>query len=176
AHEPATSDAPPAAVAPVADPPAPPLGASPDPAGSSAALTARMGDFVHNPSAIADVEHAWRDARGLPVGAFQAGEPIPPAIRFRPLADIKRLVPGVPVWSEDGQFVIAFGTQGRSIIERVPAGARHEVILDIAGLPLNKGRFPAVLAILDGTEYLFRQPIDPLEILDSKAKLSWGLI
>jgi hypothetical protein len=135
-----------------------------------------MGDFVHNPAAIADVEHAWYDARGLPVGGFRAGEPICLVIRFRPLTDIKHLVLGVPVWSEDGQFVSAFGTQGRSIIERVAAGARHEIILDIAGLPLNKGRFPAVLAILDGTEYLFRQPIQPLKILDSNAKLSWGLI
>ena len=72
-------------------------------------------------------------------------------------------------------MITAFGTHGRPIREHLDPG-RHRIDLRIPRLPLNRGEFYPVVAIVDGTEFLYRWPMKPLKIDMSPAPLAWGVV
>jgi len=139
-------------------------------------LKAAMGDFIETPAAITGVEAFWCRSEGTPTSGFAPGQPLALVIRFRTLRRIARLVVGVPVWTEDGVLVSAFGTQARANFDPLAASENHEIVLQVPALPLSKGTYPSVVAILDGAEFLFRRPIEPLTVLDNLASLQWGIV
>lgn len=136
---------------------------------------AAMHEFYTNDDALADVEHHWIDAEGRRIDSHAGGAPAVLRISFAALRPIRRLVVGVPIWSSDGVLLTAFGTHGRSIHERINPG-RHSIHLHIPALPLNRGVFYPVVAIVDGTEFLYRWPIQPLKIEANAAPLVWGVL
>lgn len=136
---------------------------------------ASMHEFLRNDEAIGEVVTHWIDTEGKRVEGYCGGDPAALRISFLARRPIRRLVVGVPVWAADGVFVTAFGTHGRHILEHLAPG-RHRIDLRIPALPLNRGEFFPVVAIQDGTEFIYRWPIQPLKMEMSPATLSWGVV
>ena len=137
-----------------------------DPASLPAALRAVMGEFIYNRERIDRVAHFWSD---LPDGGARL------KVEFFAPKAIKRLVVGVPVWTATGVMVTGFGTQGRRIDNEVAQGSGHCIELTVPKLRINRGAFYPVVAIMDGTEYLYRWPMAALNVLENAAPLVWGL-
>lgn len=134
-----------------------------------------MHDFFCNDEAIGDVRHHWFDASGALTQSLNGAEGATLRIQFDAKRRIRRLVIGVPIWSEDGVFVTAFGTHGRAIIESVEPGV-HRIDLRVPALRLNRGRYYPVVAIVDSTEFLYRRPTKPLDVLLSPETIVWGVV
>lgn len=134
-----------------------------------------MHDFICNDEMIADVRHHWFDASGAPTQSLNGAESATLRIQFEARRRIRRLVIGVPIWSEEGVLVTAFGTHGRTIIETITPGL-HRIDLRVPALRFNRGRYYPVVAIVDSTEFLYRQPTKPLDILLSPEPMVWGVV
>jgi ABC-type polysaccharide/polyol phosphate transport system ATPase subunit len=138
-----------------------------DPASLPSALRAVMGDFAYNRAAVEVLAQQWTELRD---GRARL------TLEFVAVRAIARLVVGVPMWTAHGAMVTAFGTQGRRIRGELAAGTRQRVELIVPRLALNRGVFYPVMAIMDGTEYLYRWPMAPLEVLENPAAMVWGLM
>lgn len=143
---------------------------------SGAALMAQMGEFIWDQEALPKVECQWCDGNGKPIPGVNSGAAIILRIAFASTRHIRRLVLGVPIWTEQGTLAATFGTHAITIVEDLPPGADHVFQLEIPALPLTKGQYPTVLAVLDGPEFLYRRPINALRILNNVSSFSWGLI
>lgn len=142
---------------------------------ASAAPAVAMGQFTHNKSAIANVSHHWIDEKGAPSVEFWQGE----AMRLRVAFDLshkpRKLIIGVPVWTDDGHFLTAFSTEFGALEGYEPHDGRHEFELQIANLPFMAGKYHAVVAITDGPEIVYRAPAAGLEISDA-LPYGWGSV
>jgi hypothetical protein len=137
-----------------------------DPDAWPAALRAVAGEFVYNTAALESVAHNW-EHRGR--GAARL------VVEFTALRPVERLVAGVPIWTAKGVNVTGFGSHARPL-KRIAAGTRARLELVIPRLRLNRGVYYPVVAIVDGTEYLYRWPMTPLDVLENDAPLVWGLM
>jgi hypothetical protein len=146
-----------------------------DPKTLPALARAAMHKFMHNEDAVADIEMVWFSEHGEPIDTFSGAEGAVARISFTSKRRIGRLVVGVPVWSALGALVTGFGSHGRFAPEQLEPG-RHRFVLHVPALRLNHGVYYPVLAIQDGTEFLYRGPCAPMEVAISPAPLFWGLM
>jgi len=137
---------------------------------------AQMGEFIWDQETLPKVECQWCDGLGTPVAGVASGATVILRISFTSTRHIRRLVLGVPIWTEHGVLAATFGTHSKTIVEDLPSGADHLFQLEIPALPLTKGQYPTVLVVLDGPEFLYRQPINSLKILNNVSPFCWGLI
>ncbi|MGH6944717.1 MAG: ABC transporter ATP-binding protein [Geminicoccaceae bacterium] len=142
------------------------------PADSTRILT---GERFHNPSAVDEVSHLWVDSRDQQVDSISAGDVPRLAIRFRLLRPVRRLIVGVPIWSSKGEVITGVSTDVDGIeLEARPGKAIH-LTLSLEGMRLNAGTYVAVIGIVDGSEFLYRNPTSPLEV-QSDGRLTWGQV
>jgi lipopolysaccharide transport system ATP-binding protein len=171
---------------PEATPRSAPSGSSSSPIATSAAggieledlpprARAVMHEFLRNDDAIRDVSHHWLDATGEPVITVSGADAVTLKIEFSTVRKIRRLVVGVPVWSEDGVLITAFGTHARDIAANVEVG-RHSIVLQVPAIRLNKGRYFPAVAILDQNEFLYRWPTTPLIVTRGAEVMTWGMV
>ncbi len=138
-----------------------------DPETLPAALRAVMGEFIYNRDAIEVEAMVWTQMPGGGVNLV---------LEFTAKRAIRKLVVGVPVWTAHGLMVTGFGMHGRQVKNEVAAGVRHCVELIVPRLHLNRGVFYPIMTIIDGTEYFYRWPMAPLNVLENPAAMVWGLM
>jgi ABC-type polysaccharide/polyol phosphate transport system ATPase subunit len=134
-----------------------------------------MGPTFANAEALTNVAHFWCDAEGNKVEETSFSETLRLAIRFRSNIDIRNLIIGVPIWNVNAQYATGVSTQITSDKFEVGAGEAVSLMLEIDGSMINPGVIKSVIGIVDGVEYLYRQPNPDLVIKDAPHQ-TWGVV
>lgn len=138
-------------------------------------LIRAMGPTYTNDDAIADVEHFWCDGKGNEITDVAFADPIHFKIKFRSNIDVRNLIIGVPMWNTNAQYTTGLSTQIKSEKYIVSAGEIVEIILNIQGGVMNPGVIKSMLTVLDGAEFLVRQP-NPDLVIRAAPHPTWGAV
>lgn len=133
-----------------------------------------LGDFIHKSHAIADVSTEWQDGNGQAVESLPTGGRAVLRLRFTPLRRMRNLIVGVPIFSSSDEMLTALSSDQMSTVLDHEPGVPVEVEIEIGSLPLTPGDYRAVIAIVDGPEYLYRQPVDDLIVNRGPLPKYWG--
>lgn len=123
-----------------------------------------LGSFFHNEKAISGVEHAWIGADGSTLVEVAQGAQMALRVRFRAGYRFANPIIGVPIFNSDGRFVTALTSEQTDTKIEVVEGKVTEVSIQIPELALVPGRYRSVVAIVDGPEFLYRQPHAELSV------------
>lgn len=151
------------------------LDSSTAPAGTPANLAKAMGPTFANDKALAGVEHYWCDAEGRPISEVRFADAFRLAVKFRAAIEIRNLIIGVPVWNANAEYTTGLSTQITSDKFEVHAGESISLLLEIDGSVVNPGVLKSMLGIVDGVEFLYRQPNPDLSI-KSAPHPTWGAV
>lgn len=107
------------------------------------------GDLFHNEEKIVNVKHSWHKE------IYQLGEEMILNFSFELKYKPKNLIIGIPIWNENGDFITAFNTDYYNI-------NINSDNYNISGFLsftcfFNSNKYNSIIAIVDGTEYLYRQ-------------------
>ena len=133
-----------------------------------------LGDFIEKTHAVTDVSATWVDENGNETPSFRTGSPMSLKLRFTPLKPFRNLIVGVPIYSSRNEMVTALSSDQMQIRLDHEVGKPCDVQIDIDHLPLSPGNYRPVLTIVDGPEFLYRQPIDPFDVLRGDLPKYWG--
>lgn len=131
--------------------------------------------WFHNPDAVADLEHHWCDADGRPIDEIRTGETLYFHVAFTLSHTPRHLIMGVPVWTEQGQYVTGFSTEVADDRFQVEAGRRAVFRLEVPDLALNPGTYVSNFTLLDGVEFLVRADNPPLVVRRNQSP-HWGVV
>ncbi len=115
------------------------------------------GDMFSNNGVISDVAHTWCDDEGKPVSEGISGQPISLTLSFTTKYRPKNLIVGIPIYSAEGRMVTACSTEQMQVQIDAEPGRLTQLSIRIPRLSLVPGQYEAVVAIVDGPEYLYRQ-------------------
>ena len=135
---------------------------------------AHLGHFIEKGHAIEGVEAEWIDAAGTAVKRVDCGAELALRVRFTVRHNPKRLIIGVPLFSAGGHFVTALSSEQFGFSMAPTPGEPCEVTIKVPSMPLVPNVYSAVLAIVDGPEYLYRHRIADLTIDPGKQTKFWG--
>lgn len=138
-------------------------------------LASAMGPVFENDAAISHVSSFWCDINGNPIEQIGFAQSFALRIQFQSNIDIRNLIIGVPVWAMNMHYTTGLSTQISSPKFSVRKGDLVELSLDVQGGYINPGTLKSMLTLLDGPEFLFRQPNPDLAIM-SAPHPTWGAV
>lgn len=134
-----------------------------------------VGQFFENDEALSEVNAYWSDADGNEVTEILQDSEIFLNVSFVCSVSARNLIIGIPMWSQDGTFMTGFSTdQGFGSI-KLDRDGRASLRLAIPSFHFNAGIYHSNLAIVDGSEFLWRRPNKPLKVLP-KVNPQWGVV
>lgn len=136
---------------------------------------ATISPLFHNQEALKNVEHVWCRADGSAISEIKTGETLYLKVSFESTIKTRNLVMGVPVWNEAGVLITGFSTEvGRQRFE-IETGERKSFLLEVPNLGLAPGLYISNLSVLDGAEFLYRQP-NPSLLVVAPGLRYWGVL
>lgn len=138
-------------------------------------LMLAMGKYIHNKSTISGVTAEWLDEAGGPTCAFSQGKAMKLRVSFGIAHSPRKLIIGVPFWTESGQFLTGFSSELTGIEGYEPGQGPVSLELTVPSIPFNSGRYFSVISVTDGPEIIYRQPLPVIEIADH-LPYSWGAV
>ena len=121
-----------------------------------------------------DLESYWCDADGFKIQTFSTGEDLYFKIIINLTFTPRKLIFGIPVWSEDGCYVTGF-TSDRANGLKIERNKKHTFVLRVPNIPLTSGNYISNLSIHDGLEFLSRKENSDFYIANSD-KEAWGVV
>jgi len=134
----------------------------------------RYGEYIHRENTVRNVEAVWAAPNGILNNEVPAGGAISLRVRFTPNFDPRRLIIGVPLYADRGDMITALSSEQMKVRIDCASGSPAEVTVDVPEISLAPGTYKAVLAIVDGPEFLYRQPIDDLIVKEGPLPKYWG--
>lgn len=129
--------------------------------------------WYHNPDAVIDLEHYWCDAEGRPIDEINSGDTLYFHAAFTLNHSPRHLIMGIPVWTENGQFLTGFSTEVADDRFHVEGGERAVFRLEIPDLVFNPGDYLSTLGLMDGPEFMIRVE-NPVLKVKTSTKPHWG--
>ena len=134
-----------------------------------------MGPTFSNDEIIRDVETYWCNEDGAHIHELNFRETIRLMVRFESTTDIRNLIIGVPIWNENAEYTTGVSTQITLDDIKAAAGEKLQFQAEIEGGFINPGTIQSMITILDGPEFLYRQPNPDLRI-KSAPHPTWGAV
>lgn len=131
--------------------------------------------WYRNTDAVMDLEHYWCDSEGRPINEIRSGESLYFHVAFTLTHAPRQLVMGIPVWTENGQYVTGFSTEAADVHFNVEPGKRAVFRLEIPDLSFNPGNYVSNFGLMDGPEFLVRADNPILNVIAGK-KPYWGTV
>ncbi|BCH25917.1 sugar ABC transporter ATP-binding protein [Mesorhizobium sp. L-8-10] len=147
---------------------------SPEPA-TKPSLAKVTGPEFENSDAVANVRAYWSDPSGNELTKIRQGSELYFNASFVCSIPTRNLIIGIPVWSEDGTYITGFSTDQDFGSIKTDDGGRISVRLVVPSLHFNAGVYYSTFAIVDGSEFLWRKPNNPLTVLP-KVNPQWGAV
>ena len=129
----------------------------------------------HNEKVIEQVEHYWCTADGQPINEIRSGEALYLKASFRANHRPRNLILGVPVWTEEGEYVTGFSTEIQEEEITVTPGERATFFLKIPNVIFNPSVYLSNFGIMDGPEFLYRGENAVLTVLPVHDRF-WGVV
>jgi len=120
------------------------------------------------------LESYWCDADGSKRQVFSTGENLSFKIIINLTYTPRKLIFGIPVWSEDGYYVTGF-TSDRINGLKIERNKKHTFVLTVPNIPLAPGNYISNLSIHDGLEFLSRKENSDL-FIENSDKETWGVV
>lgn len=139
------------------------------------AIDKAMGPRFLNEQAISNVRHFWANAKGEPATSFDFADIIRLVVRFDSAIDIRNLIIGVPIWNANAHYTTGLSTQITSEKFEARAGETVSLMMEVDGAVLNPGVLRSMLGIVDGVEFLYRQP-NPDLVIKAAPHPTWGAV
>ena len=130
--------------------------------------------FINN-KAIDVIEHHWCDESENLISKINTRDNLFFKIVFKINFIPRKLIIGVPMWKENGDYVTGFSTETQNMKFEVGVKERTEFLLEIPNIPLNPGVYISNLTILDGPEFLIRIANPELKIIKN-INPYWGIV
>lgn len=131
--------------------------------------------WYRNNDAVMDLEHYWCDANGRPVDEIGGRETLYFHAAFTLNYAPRHLIMGIPVWTEDGQYVTGFSTEVAGDCFYVEPGEHAVFRLEVPNLMLNPGSYMSNFGLMDGPEFLVRSD-NPILRVKTNASPYWGVV
>ncbi|MEH6559626.1 MAG: ABC transporter ATP-binding protein [Oceanicoccus sp.] len=135
--------------------------------------------FLHplyeNTEAISNLEIVINGCRKIDKVVVKAGETINIELAFDLSGAGSRLHVGMPIWNDEGVLICAFSSRVDEIEIEISEKGAAFISLDFDVSYFNPGMYHAVLTVIDGNEFLYRQPILDFEVRPSNTGY-WGLV
>lgn len=144
-------------------------GAKPEPTAD------KLGERYSDTADIADVRCMWVGDDGTERESFHWNEEIRLSIEFRLLRTADRLNIGAPLWRDGEETLLtALSTEQSGFKIEADAHGLCAVEASIGPGVLAPGTYEAVLAIVDGPKFLYRQPTKGFTIERERSPRTWG--
>jgi len=108
-----------------------------------------FGDFFHNTQKISRVQHGWNKE------VYNHAEEMVFQFSFELDFDPHRLIIGIPIWDDKGFCITSFNSDHAEFEFEVNNGIVRGSLK--TQCHLNPGTYESVIAIVDGSEFLYRQ-------------------
>ncbi len=131
--------------------------------------------WYRNSDAVKDLEHYWCDANGRPVDEINSRETLYFHVAFRLSHAPRHLIMGIPVWTENGQYVTGFSTEVAGDCFHIEPGEHAVFRLEVPNLMLNPGSYVSNFGLLDGPEFLIRSD-NPILRVKANTASYWGVV
>jgi ABC-type polysaccharide/polyol phosphate transport system ATPase subunit len=135
--------------------------------------------FLHplyeNTDAISNLNVSINDSKKSECLNVKAGDKITVDIAFDLTEESSRLHVGMPIWNEDGVLICAFSSRVDEVEMSTCENGTTTISLTFDISYFNPDVYHMVLAVIDGNEFLYRQPILNFEVRPSTTGY-WGLI
>ena len=128
-----------------------------------------------NTDAIYDVEHFWCDKSGQQIDTIEAGKDLFLKVTFTTHHTPRNLVIGVPIWTENGEYVTGFSTELGTESFKATGGVKTQFLLEVPSLAFNPGAYLSNLGITDGPEFLYRVSNPILNVTSTQSR-HWGTV
>jgi lipopolysaccharide transport system ATP-binding protein len=126
------------------------------------------GEIFHNKEKITDIAVKWVDDSCNEISSIKPRQYLALDITFKTLVVPNRLVIGVPIWTIKGDYVTGISTDMTDQQILVGPEGRVTARLVFDKHIFNPGKYIAVTAIHDRTEYLYRNVTKEFEILPTQ--------
>jgi ABC-type polysaccharide/polyol phosphate transport system ATPase subunit len=131
--------------------------------------------WYRNLHSVPYLDHYWCDFNGKPIDEIGIGEALYFQASFE-LDHVPRLLNmGLPVWTEEGQYVTGFSTQITGDRFHVDANHRATFRLEVPSLAFNPGSYISNFTVTEGPEFLVRANNPVLRVKKSDAP-HWGVV
>ena len=120
------------------------------------------------------LESYWCDAEGSKRQVFSTGESLSFKIIINLAYTPRKLIFGIPVWSEDGCYVTGF-TSSRVNGLKIEKNRKYTFLLTVPNIPFTEGKYISNLSINDGLEFLSRQENVCLSVTGLGGE-EWGIV
>ncbi|MBD3649072.1 MAG: ABC transporter ATP-binding protein, partial [Pseudomonadales bacterium] len=131
--------------------------------------------WVHNSDALTELEHYWCDEKGNRIEEIGTGETLYFRASFKLAYKPRHLIMGIPVWTENGQYVTGFSTEVADDRFDVNPGERVTFLLEVPNLALNPGTYLSNFGVTDGPEFQVRAD-NPTFSVRSDSRPYWGVV
>jgi ABC-type polysaccharide/polyol phosphate transport system ATPase subunit len=146
-------------------------GGKADSRAEAAAPKAFQGEIFENAERICDVTHHWVNENGEATRNIKHGGEITLEFSFRLLSPVRNLSIGIPIWDATGNLLTAVNSDACGITFRQSDDGIIRGRMRMAPVLLNPGRYHSVLAIHEGTMYLYRNVIEPFYVEQAPLRL-----
>lgn len=134
-----------------------------------------VAPLLENTSALTALSHFWCDETGAEIDEVRQGNPLHFRVTFTLAIRPRRLVVGVPIWADGGEYVTGFSSEITDDEFDVGPGVPSTITLTIDQVAFNPGLYLSSVGIMDGPEHLYRKPNPPLRVR-GVGKPSWGTV
>jgi ABC-type polysaccharide/polyol phosphate transport system ATPase subunit len=128
---------------------------------------------VSRPECLTDIQVNWQNADEDGDLRIEYGEGIQLDFEATVATQIVKPVIGVPIYNDDGTLLTAFSTDGSDVLSGLAKGDRLKLRFATPNIMLNPGKYTVFAAMVDGTEFLYRQRLPSL-IVRPSSRLHWG--
>ena len=128
-----------------------------------------------NDDVITISEPHWCNADLEPITEIVSGERLYFNFRFKINYSPKRLIVGVPIFSEDGTAVSGLSSEIGGEKIKIEPNTEYKFLFEVPALFLNPGEYISNLGIVDGTEFLFRVENPSIKVLPNGQR-NWGFV
>lgn len=135
----------------------------------------KLGDRFNDEADLTDLRYAYVASSGVETSAFHWNEPIRLKVEFRLHRPVSRLNIGVPLWRDGEETMLcALSTEQNEFSIAPDEDGKCAVEVEFGRGVLAPGAYQAVLAIVDGPKFLYRQPIKDFTVERERAPRTWG--
>ncbi|MBN2225326.1 MAG: ATP-binding cassette domain-containing protein [Deltaproteobacteria bacterium] len=123
-----------------------------------------FGELFSNNDKITDVNHRWVTAEGKPADSIKHNDTLILEFSFRLLYKPHRIVIGVPIWDEQGNYITSVNSDVCNAEVKVDNDGWVKGRMTIEHIVFNPGVYASVISIVDSKEMIYRQVVGSFRI------------
>jgi len=135
-----------------------------------------VGPQLSNEKEVELFDHYWSDKDGNPITEIKSHDDLYFRARFTLHRSPKNLILGIPVWTENGEYVTGFSIEFNDTKNNIVVGEESVWIFEAPAIAFNPGNYISVFGVMDGLEFLYRGENSPLTVNKRGQNRCFGMV